>query len=183
MARPDDVFIGIGTLYLGPLGEAFPIDPSVAVAGNWVDCGHFDQDGITFEMDRDVVVVRSAQSVDPLQAYLRSREIRLSTALVESSLENIVFASGGDDADITTDAGPPATEEWVPSDTLTFRAALLRITGGANDGKDRDVQLARVVSTGAMNIPIGPGGGALVPLQVTAFRPAAGNTIAIKDLT
>lgn len=181
MASPTDVFIGHGTLYIGPVGEAYPADPETAAAGNWVDVGEFHEDGLVVEADQDVVLVKSGQSKDPIKSFLDKREITISTELMESSLESLVYAFGGADSDITTDAGPPATETWSPPTSLTHRALLFRLATGGNS-YERDIQIPDAVATGAISLPFGPEA-TRVPVQFTAIKPSSGNVLTVIDVT
>ena len=66
MARdPLEVLVGTGTLYAAPLGEAFPTDPTTAVAGNWEDVGYSDE-GWSFVADRTFEDVEVAEEADDL---------------------------------------------------------------------------------------------------------------------
>ena len=181
MSSPTDVHIGHGTLYIGPESEAAPATPETAAAGNWVSVGEFHEDGLTVEADQTVVLVKSGQSIDPIKSFLDKREITIQTALMESSLESLVYAHGGADGGISTDAGPPATESWSPPSSITHRALLFRLTTGGN-GYERDMYVKSAAATGAISLPFGPNA-TLVPCQWTAIKPASGNVLTVTDVT
>jgi hypothetical protein len=147
-----EVLVGTGTIYIAPVGEAFPTNPATAVAGNWEDPG-YSTEGWTFAVDRTFEDVLVAEEVDPLRVLKTAQTIEIRGTLAQASLENLEIAFGGGAiADDTPSAGfrtytPPA------SDSFDEFAVLFRTEAPPGDGTEfRDIQAPRAIATGAVEM-------------------------------
>lgn len=148
-----EVLVGTGTLYTAPTGTAFPVDPSVAPSGTWVDIG-YSEEGWSFNAEVTTEEVEVAEEIDPLDILATKREIHLIGQAAQVSLENLKLALG--QGTVATAAGPPATKSYVPGSTgdlarvaLLFRGKAPTVAGVA---KVRDVQMSFAVPVGAVEL-------------------------------
>lgn len=153
MARdPLEVLVGTGTLYAAPLGEAFPTDPTTAVAGNWEDVGYSDE-GWSFVADRTFEDVEVAEEVDPLRVLKTAQELRFRGTFAQASLENFQIALGG--GTITSSDPSAGFRRYTPpaSSEQDEFALLFRTNAPPGDGtKLRDFRIQRCISTGAVEM-------------------------------
>lgn len=171
-----EVLVGTGTLYVAPLGEAFPTTPATAVAGNWADIG-YSENGWSFAVDRTFEDIEVAEEVDPLRVLKTAQSISMRGVAAQASLEVLQIAFGGGTiADDTPSAGfrtysPPA------SASFTERAVFLRVDAPPGDGtNNRDIQCQRVVATGAVEVPHDKAPAiSVVAIDFRLLIPAAGN--------
>lgn len=150
MARDSTaVLIGTGTLYLAPLGTAFPVDPSVTPVAPWEDVGYSDE-GWSFNVERNIEKVEVAEELEPVAILATGRSVHLVGAMAQATLENLKSALGG--GTITAVVGPPAYRKFDPPsiESLTSLAALLRTNAPA--GKRRDVQIPKVIASAAFEM-------------------------------
>lgn len=150
-----EVLLGPGTFYTAPFGEAFPANPTVAVAGNWIDPGYSD-DGWNLVADLTYEFFTPAEEIDPIATIKMAQEIHVRGLVVQFSLENLKLALGG--GTIATDVGPPATQTYTPpaSNAFNYFAALFRTKApeSAPGNTDwRDVKVPRVLSVSSLDIP------------------------------
>ncbi|RKZ86131.1 MAG: hypothetical protein DRQ39_06145 [Gammaproteobacteria bacterium] len=145
-----EVLVGTGTLYMAPLGEAFPTDPSVTPAGNWEDIG-YSEEGWKFVVDRTFEDVVVAEEVDALRVLKTAQEIRVQGAAAQASLENLQIAFGGGTIQTDTPAVGQSTYTPPASSAFTEYSLLLRVLAPPGDGtKLRDIRVPRVTPTGTV---------------------------------
>ncbi len=177
------ITIGPGEIYVADVAEAYPADPNTAVAGNWIQLGRFEENGLVLSADITKTMVRSAQDVDPVASYMAAREIRVEARMLEATIENIVYAFGSAGS-VGTDAGPPPTKTWSPGPDSVHHALLVRQAGGFEQTYARDVQLPEVTVLGSTTIPMGPSDASSVGIAFVAMTPqAGGNALTIVDQT
>ena len=150
-----DVLIGTGDIYIGALNTAFPSDPAGTVnTSNWTHLG-YSEDGWTFEIDRQFEDIMVAEEIDPIDVYKTAQTITLSGELAQGTLENLKYAmSGGTISNDTSNK----IKNFAPPTTAGFTewSLLLRVQapggGGAADSYNRDIQVPRAVSIGAIQM-------------------------------
>lgn len=86
-----EVLLGPGTMYTAPEGEAFPADPTTAVAGNWEDIG-YSEDGWNIVADLTYEFFTPAEEVDPIATLKAGQEMHVRGVAVQFSLENLQLA-------------------------------------------------------------------------------------------
>jgi len=181
----DEILIGPGYLYTAPLGEAFPTDPSTAVAGNWVEIG-YSEDGWAVEADKTFEDVFVAEEVDPIGTFKTAQAIRVVGEMAQASLENLQLAFGGG----TIQTGVPGVgfDTYTPpaSDTFTEYAVLLRTNapGTSAQGFLRDWQFPRSIAAGAVSARFTKAPTkANVAIEFRALIPSAGTIFTVIDQT
>lgn len=177
------VAIGPGEVYLAPVAEAYPTDPDTAVGGNWVQLGRFEEKGLVVSADITKTLIRSAQDLDPIAAFISARELAVDARLLEITIENIKYAFGSAGT-ISTDAGPPATKTWSPGAVSADHALLIRQPFGYQQTYPRDVQMPQVTVMGSTTLPMGPDDASSIGIKLIALTPTAGgNAFTIVDQT
>ena len=177
-----EVLVGTGTLYIAPVGTAYPTDPTDTPAAAWIDPGYSDG-GWAFIVDRTFEDVEVAEEVDPLRDLKTAQAISMRGAFAQASLENFVIAFGGGSiADDTPSVGfrtytPPA------SAAFTERAVLFRTEAPPGDGTNfRDIQMPRTVATGAVEVSHAKAPQKqLVAVEFRLLIPSAGSIFTIID--
>lgn len=101
---PFDRLIGPLTIYVAPVGEAFP-DVSEVPAGNWGVLGPTDG-GQTLTPSGALEYLRDDDHTGPVKAYRPEEDLILAAMLVGLTLENYEIALNLDA--VATEVGPPA---------------------------------------------------------------------------
>jgi len=183
MARDStEVLVGTGTLYIAPVGTAYPANPATSPSGSWVDPG-YSEGGWAFVVDQTFEDVEVAEEVDPVRVLKTAQAISFRGELAQASLENFQIAFGGGTiADDTPSAGfrtysPPA------SSAFTERALLFRTEAPPGDGTEfRDFKLYRTVATGAVEVSHAKAPQKqLVSVEFRLLIPTSGNIYDIVD--
>lgn len=150
-----EVLLGPGRLHTADEGEAFPTDPSTAVAGTFEDIG-YSEDGWNIVADVTYEFFTPAEEADPIATLKTEQEAHIRGVAAQFSLENLKLALGG--GTISTAVGPPATKTYVaPASTgfdtftLLFRTKAPESAPAAVD--TRDTQVPKAVSASSVDIP------------------------------
>lgn len=90
------VIAGAYTLWLAPVGTAFPL-VSAAPAVAWVRVGtsgdvNYDEDGVTVSHVQKQEMVRSAGRTGPIKAFITEEDLMISVKLMDVSLEQYATA-------------------------------------------------------------------------------------------
>lgn len=173
------VFIGAGTLYTAPLGEAFPADPDTAPAGNWIEIGYSD-DGWLIAFDRTVERVFAAEEINALVVLKTGQETHVRGTLLQATLENLELSFGGGAiATSTPSAGfrtytPPLADEQDEF-TVLFRSNL-------DGARTRDWQFPRTLSVASVEIPHNKAPNvSVVAMDFEAVVPSSGSLFAVVE--
>ncbi len=108
MSQPYEIIAAPFTLYLAPVGTAFPaID--AAPAGDWVKVGTSgalseNEDGVTVTFSETINKVRTAGSTGPVKAFRPEEDLVIGLTLLDITLEQYKLAVNGN-AVTTTAAG------------------------------------------------------------------------------
>ena len=101
---------GAGSLYVAPIGEAFP-DVETTPAGNWVALGE-TKDGVTVNYDESIEVVRVDQETGGVKAIRTEEDMMIETSLAIGTLANLsYFLNGNTVTDTAAGAGTIGTQE------------------------------------------------------------------------
>lgn len=183
----DEVLIGPGTLYTAPKGTAFPADPSVAPAAEWIEVG-YSEEGWTFAVGREFADVPVAEEVDPVKILQTARTLNMRGASAQASLDNLKLAFGG--GTITTAAGPPATRKFVPPSgsstppeeiAILFRSVAPPVAG-VEKVRQLDIPICISVVAIEMAHQKAPAK-TLIAMDFRLIKPDTGNIFEITDLT
>jgi hypothetical protein len=100
-AEPFEIVAGPATVYVAPLGEAFPAI-NATPAGNWVALGD-TEGGVSVEVAQETAELTTDQKSAPLKIIRTGESVTVTFALAEVTLEH--FAKLMDDA-VVTDTAP-----------------------------------------------------------------------------
>ena len=182
----DEVLVGTGTLYIAPEGEAFPVNPTTAPAGNWVEVG-YSEDGWAFARDITTEDVLVAEEIDPLFTFKTAQNLRIVGSFAQASLANIETAFGGGAIAVGSPAAgfntytPPATSEF------DRYAVLLRVSAPedpSGTARARDIQAPSCIQQGSfeMNHSKAPAK-TLIAVELRLLVPSTGDIFTVIDET
>lgn len=177
------ILVGTGTLYLAPIGTAFPTNPVTAPDAAFEDIG-YSEEGWTIEADKTVEDVFVAELIDPVGSFKTAQTIRITGNMAQVGLEQLQFAFGGG----TIATGSPAVgyDTYTPPITDEFDefAALFRTKAPGAVGLLRDWKFPRVIAAGAISAQHTKAPTkALVALELRALVPASGAIFTVTDDT
>lgn len=112
MSAPFEIICNPLTVYLAPVGTAFPAT-NAAPSGSWFKLGtsgnkNYDEKGVTVTHSQTVAKWTSAGSTGARKAYRTAEALTLDFELVDMTIEQYAEILNG--AAVTTQAGPPATK-------------------------------------------------------------------------
>jgi hypothetical protein len=99
----------VGRIYIAPVGTAFPA-LTATPASPWRDLGD-TQDGVDFNSDDKVELVRTDQRTGPVKATRSDETVVVKTKLAEATLENLADALGVTLTDTAPGSGTIGTRE------------------------------------------------------------------------
>lgn len=117
MATPLEILAAPFTIWLAPVGEAFPnVDTAPAV--NWAKLGtngdiNYDEDGVTVTHEQTIETWRGLGSTGPVKSWRTEEELLIAFTLVDISAAQ--YAKVLNDATVTATAagvGVPGTDEF-----------------------------------------------------------------------
>lgn len=101
---------GAGTIYVGPIGEAFPALDTTP-AGNWVTLGE-TKEGVTVVYEDSIEGIRVDQETGIVKAIRTEEDMRIETSLAVGTLENLsYFLNGNAVTDTPAGSGTIGTRE------------------------------------------------------------------------
>ena len=98
---PFEIVAGPATVYIGPIGEAFPVIDLDPPGGNWTDIGR-TEGGVTVAVNQTANLIRADQATGPLKAIRSEEEVRISFSFADLTVEN--FARAINDNTVTDTA-------------------------------------------------------------------------------
>lgn len=104
----EDVLVGVGRLYMAPIGTTEPVSSSAALPSAWIPIGYTDQ-GHEFTTDITQEPIEVAEEVDPIR-YENTRRISSVTfemAQATRSRLAMVLGRGAVEADSAAGLEPP----------------------------------------------------------------------------
>lgn len=131
MAAPMEIIVAPLTVYVAPVGTAFPA-VNAAPGGSWFKLGtagtkNYDERGVTVQHDEQINTFTPAGSTAPRKAYRTSEGFGLEFDLVDLTIEQ--YAKILNDATVTTTAGPPAIKDINLLQGLTVKTLALLARG------------------------------------------------------
>jgi hypothetical protein len=108
MSKPFEIVAAPFTVYVAPLGTAFPL-LGVAPAGAWIKLGtsgdrSMSEEGVTVAHGQEINQIRTAGSTGPVKAFRTEESLVISLTLLDISLEQYALAFDGNTV-ATTAAG------------------------------------------------------------------------------
>lgn len=89
----DNIPLGVGRLYVAPLGTAEPTSASAAMPSAWRAVG-YTEDGSAFSTSATNEPIEVAEEVDPVLYALARRDNTLAFTMVEITRQNLALALG-----------------------------------------------------------------------------------------
>lgn len=86
------ILVGVGQLYIAPVGTAFPA-VNATPGASWVAVGD-TRDGVKINFSQSVNKIRHDQRTGPVKATRSEEDVTLETALPEATLENLARVLG-----------------------------------------------------------------------------------------
>lgn len=90
----DDVQVGVGRLYVAPIGTTEPTSASAAMPSAWIPIGYTDQ-GHEFASDITSEPVEVAEEVDPIRYENTRRTSRVTFEMAEATARHLSIVLGG----------------------------------------------------------------------------------------
>ncbi len=105
-----ELLTGVGTLYIAPVGTAFPTLATATPAAPWRSLGE-TQDGVKVTLDQKVEQHRTDQRTGAVKATRSEEDMTLETKLVVGTLENLADVLGNTVVDTPAAPGVIGTRE------------------------------------------------------------------------
>lgn len=171
------------TLWLAPVGEAFPLidaDP----AGNWIKIGtngdrNYSEEGVTVMHSQSISQARPAGSTGPVKAWRTDEDLMISLTLWDLTLEQYLYALNSAAVATTAAAlGVAGFKEMGLSQgqDVQLYALLARGVSPYGDGFNAQYQLARCYQSANPNPQFTKGNPAGLELEFTALEDPAAAT-------
>ncbi len=133
MTVPVEIIAGPLTLFLAPVGTAFPL-VTAAPAAPWVKIGgsgdkSYGDDGVTVTHTQKLETARPAGSTRPVKAFRTEEDLMLNLTLWDATLEQVTLALAGlAPVTVAAGAGTPGTKQigLARGKTVTAYALLAR---------------------------------------------------------
>lgn len=176
-SAPYEIIAAPATLYVAPVGEAFP-DVDTTPAGNWVKVGttgdfNYSEDGVTINHGQSVEVFRALGSTGPRKAWRTEEELIIGLTLVDISLEQYKHAMNQNTVTTTPAApGTPGTKSIGLSRGMTLdqRALLIRGTSPYGDDFAAQYEVPIAVEQGSPEVVFRKGEPAGLQLEFQALE-------------
>jgi hypothetical protein len=166
--NPEQVRVGPGWLYIGPIGSAEPTDLSTAwetVDADWVNLGYTDG-GTTFVFDQTFEDVTVDQEYDPILTLQTARQVTVNVQAAELTVANLEAAFNG--GTITGPTGGLVTFE--PPDAGDYTHVM--VGWEATDALERWI-FRKCLQVGSVEIGRRKAPDkAVIPLSFRAVKPA-----------
>jgi hypothetical protein len=168
------------TLWLAPVGTAFPLIDAAPAAG-WIKVGtsgdlNYSDDGVTVTHSQTFEQARPAGSIGPRKAWRQSEDLMISLTLWDLTLEQ--YATALNDAEITTTAAGAGTAGFKKlglsqGEDVAFYALLARGVSPYGDGFNAQYEVPRCYQSGNPKPAYKKGVPAGLELEFTAFEDTA----------
>lgn len=130
MSAPYEIIAAPLTVYLAPVGTAFPL-VNAAPSGSWLKLGtngnkNYDEPGVTVTHSQTIGTFTPAGGTAPRKAFRTAEAQLVEFSLADLTIEQ--YAKLLNDATVTTTVGPPATKDinLLQGLTVTTFALLAR---------------------------------------------------------
>jgi len=154
---------GTGTISVAPAGSTLPTTLDGALDAAFTEVGYVTEDGVEFSDKREIDGVAAWQSGGRrVRSWVKARESKLATELMEWTGDNLVLAFGGG---TVTHAGgdfkfTPPTED----DALTEYAVVVDVVDGDESYR---VVVANAVVENEIKTSFSGAGAATLPVEFT----------------
>jgi len=165
------------TLWLAPVGEAFPLIDA-APAGNWIKVGtngdrNYSDDGVTVAHSQSLEKARPVGSTGPVKAWRTEEDLMIRLSLWDMTLEQ--YAKALNDVEITTTAAGSGTAGFKAmglsqGQEVTAYALLVRGISAYGDGYTGQYEVPRCYQSGNPEPVLTKGKPAALDLEFTALE-------------
>jgi len=118
---------GLNQFYVADVGEPFPTSIDDPIAGEWLNLGYFNTDGLKVSFERKSDRVMADQSFDPLRIIITEVPKMITLSLLQWNTETLRLGMGGGDVTV---AGSGFHYEPPEESFVDERAVLLSMTDG-----------------------------------------------------
>jgi hypothetical protein len=131
MAAPFEIVASPLTVYVAPVGTAFPA-VNAAPGGSWFKLGtsgtkNYDEKGVTVSHSETINTFTPAGGTAPRKAWRSAEGLAIDLELVDLTIEQ--YAKILNDATVTTTVGPPAIKDINLMQGLTVKNLALLCRG------------------------------------------------------
>tara|TARA_R110002124_G_scaffold256146_2_gene421796 strand:+ start:2959 stop:3558 length:600 start_codon:yes stop_codon:yes gene_type:complete len=165
------------TLWLAPVGEAFPLIDA-APAGNWIKVGtngdrNYSDDGVTVAHSQSLEKARPVGSTGPVKAWRTEEDLMIRLSLWDMTLEQ--YAKALNDVEITTTAAGSGTAGFKAmglsqGQEVTTYALLVRGISAYGGGYAAQYEVPRCYQSGNPEPVLTKGKPAALDLEFTALE-------------
>lgn len=181
MPAPHEVVASSLTVYLAPIGTAFPTT-SATPSVSWTKLGtaganNYNDDGVTIAHTEEVSDFTPVGSTMPLKRFRTAESFMLSLNLVDVS--PAMYAKVMNDATVNTVTGPPATK-WFSlyrGDQVNSFAVLARGLSGVDNALNAQYEFSKAFVSVNGDVQWKKGDPAMLPVEILAVRHDASDVI------
>lgn len=192
MAGADNLYMGIATVYVAPVGTAFPAvdDAEAAFDAAWFRIGtdgakSYAEDGVTVRRNVTSEDVRTLGTTLIRKTAITEAGFEVEFNVLDMDPAQVMLAWGGDETDVTDvvpGAGVPGTSTIVvpTSPTPVRRAVLVRYPMSPEGVEfNTDVHIQDATQVGGGEATIAKGGAMQWQHLWKVLEPASGNAIEV----
>jgi hypothetical protein len=145
MPAPYEIIAQPFTVWIAPVGEAFPLIDA-APAGNWSKIGtsgdrNYSEDGVVITHGQSQEVFRASGSTGPIKAFRTEEEMTIGFSLVDVSLEQYARALNGNTVTDVPEGSEAGFRSIGLSRGLSVQQRALLVRGaGSPYGDDFNMQ-------------------------------------------
>jgi|SRR5581483_1312112 len=177
MAAPYEIIVAPLSVYVAPVGTAFPLT-NAAPSGSWFLLGtngvkNYTEKGVTVTHSETLGTFTPAGSAAARKAFRTAESLTIEFELADLSIAQYAKVLNG--ATVNTTVGPPATQDINLEQglTVTTFALLARGVSPVNDGLPAQYQVPVVYESASPSIVYSKGAPAALDVQFTALEDLA----------
>lgn len=176
MAAPYEIVVAPLTVYVAPVGTAFPL-VNAAPGGSWFKLGtngtkNYDAKGVTVTHNETLQTFTPAGGTAARKAFRTDEALTIEFELVDLTIEQ--YAKVLNDATVNVTVGPPATKDinLLQGLTVTTFALLARGVSAVNDALPAQYQVPVVYEAASPSLVYAKGAPAALDVQFAALEDA-----------
>lgn len=176
MAAPFEIIVAPLTVYVAPVGTAFPV-VNAAPAGPWFKLGtsgtkNYDAKGVTVTHNETIGKFVPAGGTAARKAFRSEEQFLLEFELVDLTIEQ--YAKVLNDATVTVTAGPPAIKDinLLQGLTVATFAMVARGVSPVNDALPAQYQVPLCYEAASPSVVYSKGAPAALDVQFEALEDA-----------
>lgn len=180
---PYEIIVGPLTLWLAPVGTAFPlIDVAPAVA--WVKVGtsgdeNYTEDGVKVSHNQTIDQVRSLGSTGPRKATRGSEDLMIGVTIMDLTLEQYLYGLNGNT--VTTTAAGTGTAGFKKVGlrrglSVARHALLVRGVSAYNEAMSAQYEVPICYQSASPSLTYSKRGAAGIDLEFTALEDASASS-------